>query len=79
MTPREAEHDTARAIAEAKIKMKPFPPFSGNKPTCTKCRHHHIIGTTDKYDPATDSLDRKCINCGFTWVECSADSGSEGT
>ncbi len=52
-----------------------IPAFSGDKPTCRKCKHHHVIGTTDKYDPKSDTLYRKCDHCGYSWVERSADSG----
>ena len=53
-----------------------LPAFSGKQPTCRKCQKHHIIGTTDKYDPTSDTLTRACDGCGFTWVERTADSGS---
>lgn len=58
----------------------PFPsvalqPFSGLFPTCRKCQHKHYAGTVNRYVVKDDSLERKCVSCGFAWRERAADSG----
>ncbi len=55
---------------------EPPAPFSGEAPTCVKCRHKNLAGPFDKYDPKSDTISRRCVGCSFVWVERAADFGS---
>ena len=63
--------------------VKNRPAFSGLDRTCPKCRGHvdtewfRLGWKNDLLGLPTESLERKCCRCGYTWRELTAED-SEG-